>query len=132
MFDYDEILSKAPVLTFEEAKKAHQHILSSVDGAGKDARELYNDLVNACISYANIRAVWSISTNKVRNDTDLKRTRKHDAVINNVDILERYLKQRNMDTGWRKIIGKERFGQERKRQGDFACYVAYICGLTAR
>lgn len=132
MFDYDEILSKAPVLSFEEAKNAHQLILSTIDVAGKDANDLYSDLVDACISYANIRAIWSTSTNKVRSDIDLKRTGKHNAVISSLNALERYLNQKNIDTSWRKIVGTGTVGQERKRQGDFACYIAYVCGLAAR
>lgn len=132
MFDYEGLTFESLVLTFDESKRAHQLMIASLIRADDRAKELYNDFINACISYANIRAIWSTSSSKIRRDMDEKRTLKHDMVLSSLDILDKYLAKQNLATNWRDIIGKQHSGQERKRQGDFACYISYIHGLSAR
>ncbi|WP_334329119.1 hypothetical protein [Companilactobacillus sp. HBUAS59699] len=132
MFDYEELTFESLVLTFDESKRAHQLMHASLIVADDNAKELYSDFVDACVSYANIRAIWATSSSKVRYEIDEKRTANHNLVLSSLDALDRYLTKRNIDTNWRSIIGKQHSGQERKRQGDFACYIAYIQGLAAR
>jgi hypothetical protein len=51
----------------------------------------------------------------------------HDTVIDSIEILARLANKEGMDISWR-----EDLGDERKRIGDFACFVTYITGISNR
>ncbi len=52
---------------------------------------------------------------------------KHNAFIDSVNILARVLNSDGIETPWR-----EQLGNQRKRIGDFACFVSYIVGINNR
>ena len=55
------------------------------------------------------------------------RTVMHDSVIHSLDELAAYTKEHGKEAKWR-----EELGYQRKRIGDFACYVSLIYGVFAR
>lgn len=60
-------------------------------------------------------------------EADQGRSLKHDAFITSVNILARIAAKEDIDNSWRDEIGAER-----KRIGDFACFVSYITGISNR
>lgn len=62
-----------------------------------------------------------------RDEKDRQRTACHDAYISNLNIFGRYFNELGLDNSWRQQIG-----DDRKRIGDFACYIALFNGLGAR
>ena len=51
----------------------------------------------------------------------------HDSVIHSLDELAVYTKEHGKEAKWR-----DELGYQRKRIGDFACYVSLIYGVFAR
>ena len=51
----------------------------------------------------------------------------HDSVIHSLDELAAYTKEHGKEAKWR-----DELGYQRKRIGDFACYVSLIYGVFAR
>ena len=66
-------------------------------------------------------------SNGERMEADKGRTIKHNAFIDSLNILTRLLNSDGISTPWR-----EQLGDDRKRIGDFACFVAYIVGISNR
>ena len=62
-----------------------------------------------------------------RMDADAGRTMTHDGLITSVNVLARIAEKEGVDNSWR-----DRLGDERKRIGDFACFVSYITGISNR
>ena len=65
--------------------------------------------------------------------TDSRRTSAHDSVIMHINMLARYLKMQGSETAWRDVLGDEKEDpSNRKRIGDFGCYLAFVNALAAR
>ena len=62
-----------------------------------------------------------------RISEDDARSKKHDSVIIKFNMLAKYMEMQGWDSSWR-----EKLGNERKRIGDFACYIEYVYGINAR
>jgi hypothetical protein len=89
--------------------------------------DLRRDLVEAAIRYAALRVQWLQTEGEVRADVDVRRTRAHNAFIDQCNILARTMAARGEDISWRETLG-----QNRKDIGDFACYIHCFLGLAAR
>jgi len=83
-------------------------------------------LKKAC-AYASVRQQWEFWNNEEKLENDPSRTIKHNAFIDSVNILARLINSDGIETPWR-----EQLGDQRKRVGDFACFVAYIVGISNR
>lgn len=97
-----------------------------------ELNEAYNNFLESCVSYSEMRSRWLLLTREEQKRVDAVRTSKHNVVLLNLTILERLCTQKGYSTTWRDIIGKSELGEERKRQGDFACYVAFVLSINAR
>ncbi len=113
------------VLTYQEALEIYHTIQSQTDTSDPDIADLYQNLYQRAARYANFRAIWLTCTREERMDTDSNRTSAHDAFITAVDVISRLQKEEGK--AWR-----ARLGDDRKRVGDFACYLALFRGLEAR
>lgn len=61
------------------------------------------------------------------------RTSLHNAVILQVNVLAKYMRQVGKPALWRDLLGdEEKDPNYRKVIGDFACFLAFINGLCAR
>ena len=129
---YAEYLEKPSVLTFEDMNRLHEALLSAlkdVDG-GED---VYDKLVRAGTNYIDTRAGWKLMPKPVRKERNDERTARHDAVITALDELADLLEKEGRDISWRKEIGYEKDDKvNRKRCGDFGCYIAFINSINAR
>ena len=120
MFDYHEYLRKYDSITMEQAVEIYQRIYKALDPDDEDGMEILGEYLAAAGKYAR----------EEKSDTDANRTACHNKVIFHLNILSRYLASKEKDISWRNELGDEK--ENRKKIGDFACYVALMEGLDAR
>lgn len=89
--------------------------------------DLREDLLRSAIRYATVRAEFSLMNPDEKREADESRTRLHNVFIANCDIHARAMNKAGEVCTWR-----ERLGSDRKRIGDFACWMVLIAGLGIR
>ncbi len=112
-------------LQYTEALEIYNEMESHFDRTDEDIIYLYNSMIEKAIRYAHTRAEWTILTCQERIDKDESRSLLHDSFLSSVDIIART--QGETGSAWRK-----RLTDDRKRIGDFACYIALFKSLDAR
>ena len=130
MNTYEEYLNHKAghVLKIEDAQSIYKRMTDAIAKCEHEAKkELWDDFVQRCFNYTLVRCKWEFMDYQERIDADPSRTRMHDTVIDSIEILARLASKEGMDTSWR-----EDLGNERKRLGDFACFVTYITGISNR
>ena len=130
MFDYQAYLKKNDSITMEQAAEIYRKICEALDPDDEDGREILGEYLTAAAKYAGIRAGWNRLSREEKADTDANRTACHNKVIFHLNILSRYIASKGKDTQGRDELGDEK--ENRKKIGDFACYVALMEGLDAR
>ena len=129
---YEEYLQMPKSLPFNEMQELHAQILFGI-GTDTEAQELYEELIGASITYASIRAKWLTLSREEKASTDSRRTSSHDSVITHTNMLVRYLQMHGIETAWRDVLGDEKEDpNNRKRIGDFGCYLAFVNAIAAR
>lgn len=108
-------------MDYQEAEYIFQIIKSSKQ------RGLSDLLIKSAIRYAQMRVEWYFTNPEERIELDKERTRTHEALISNCNALARNMKEIGEDDSWRKKLG-----DDRKRIGDFACFVHAIIGISSR
>lgn len=124
-FVYDKYLKAPDSISFEEAMKIYGEIVEEAPDGNQAFDEAWDNAIEKMTAYADLRAHWKITPKPQRNND--QRTVKHDNVIASLDQLAECMKEQNLNADWR-----EELGNQRKRIGDFACYVSLIYGLSAR
>ena len=128
MFTYQDYLKEENTLSFQEAETIYNTIIKDATKNDKDFYEHWNDVLAKAIKYANIRAMWHTSFSQTdRIEKDDIRTSAHDSFITNLNMLVRYMESQGKDISWITTLGSNR-----KRIGDFACYLAYIYSINSR
>ncbi|HUO07857.1 MAG TPA: hypothetical protein VM008_06135 [Phycisphaerae bacterium] len=89
--------------------------------------DLRRDLLESAIRYAGLRVQWLQMDGEARADMDGRRSRAHEAFIDQCNILARNMAACGEDASWREVLG-----QHRKSIGDFACFVHLFLGIAAR
>jgi hypothetical protein len=115
------------ILSFNEAILLFGLIEKHMNLKDSDFMELYSAFVKSAIKYAQIRAEWYLMEIDEKVQKDPFRTTLHNSFIDSCNILSRYMKNMSLDSSWR-----ERLGDDRKRIGDFACYISAILGIKSR
>lgn len=129
---YEDYLKETKCLTLEEMQKIHESMELEIR-TDPDALELYRELLGTAIRYAGIRARWPQLSREEKMEQDPGRTACHDSVIVKCNMLSRYLRMQGKKAAWRDVLGDETADPyDRKRIGDFACYLAFVNGLNAR
>ena len=129
---YEEYIPMAKSLSLEEMAKIHREMTDEI-GNDEDALELYEELVLAANKYNTYRAGWCVWSREEKMEKDPSRTACHDAMIVKFNKLARYLKMQGKDAGWREKLGyEEEDVYNRKRIGDFACYIVFVNSICAR
>lgn len=129
---YAEYLDKPAVMTFEDMNRIHEALLAGVREL-EEGEEIYDKLVRAGTNYIDTRAGWKLMPKPVRKERNDERTARHNAVIIALDELAEKMKEAGLDTAWREEIGYEADDKvNRKRCGDFGCYIAFINSINAR
>lgn len=132
MNGYDEYLKSKRSLSFEEALNLHRQMLEEI-GTDDTAVELYKSLSSKASRYSGFRAEWITLSMEQKADRDSSRTSCHDSMIVEFNKLSRYLRSIGKAAGWRDMLGEEKDDPyNRKRIGDFGCFIALINALNAR
>ena len=113
------------ILTYEEAVEIYALMQDNLDRTDGDVMELYNRMLQKAVRYATTRAEWHMLTREEKLERDESRSMLHDSFISSINIIARA--EGEIGTQWR-----ERLTDDRKRIGDFACYVALFLAIDAR
>lgn len=121
----DVLQNMENTLQYTEALEIYTEMERLVDKTDTDIIYMYDSMIEKAIRYTNTRAEWNTLTREERRDRDSSRSILHDAFISSINIIART--QGEDGSVWRK-----RLTDERKRIGDFACYIALFKSLDAR
>ena len=124
-FIYENYLKMPDDLEFEQAMKVYEELLEENLEEDEIYDKLWDHALHCMIDYGSLRAHWKITPKTDRSNDD--RTVMHDSVIHSLDELAVYTKEHGKEAKWR-----DELGYQRKRIGDFACYVSLIYGVFAR
>ena len=122
---YQETLTRQEVLTYQEAIEVYQAIVSNLDETDEDIMDLFRLMQKNAVRYAQIRSGWFQMEREERNKQDRQRSIYHDAFIASCETMARI--EGAAGSKWMQVLGNDR-----KRIGDFACYIALFLGLEAR
>lgn len=123
---YEDYQTMPGSLTIGEMAALHKNIADEAD-LDADSADLYRNVFAAAVKYSQSRAGWPLWDREKRMSEDSTRTSRHNQVIDSVNILARYLQSQGKPAAWRDVLG-----DDRKRIGDFACYLVFIGSLNAR
>lgn len=123
---YEDYLSQPGSLTFEQMLSIYNEIMT---GAGRDENiaDLLAALLAAAVKYSESRSNWPLWDKEKKLEEDAARTSRHNQVIDCFNILARYQRKQGNPAAWRDVLG-----DDRKRIGDFACFLVFIESLNAR
>lgn len=130
--NYAEYLEMERSLPFEKMCQIHQEILTEV-GNDEDSLELYQDLLQVAERYSRFRSNWALWDKEEKMKQDESRTFCHNSLIVKFNQLSRWLRMQGKPAKWRDELGYEEYDKiNRKRIGDFACYIIFINSICAR
>lgn len=129
---YENYLSTDKSLSLESMMKLHCEMVNEI-GNDSGSLELYDELIETATRYASFRAKWLLMSKEEKMDSDPSRSSCHDSLITKFNMLARFLKMQGKSAGWRDVLGYEEDDKyNRKRIGDFGCYLAFVNSLLAR
>lgn len=126
-FCYDDFKNEKGIVSFSEAEQIYSSLLNSSNQLDKEFQEEWTTFVLLCVEYTSIRGKWHTLSREEKLANDEARAVTHNKVIYQLKILKSLANEQSNDVTW-----FEKFNDDRKRFGDFACYVAYIYALNAR
>lgn len=113
------------ILQYQEALELYTAMTENLNRHDADILDLYNRLLEKAVRYAHIRAKWNTLSREEKLQKDDFRTAAHDSFISSINIISRV--EGKIGLQWR-----ERLTDDRKRIGDFACYLALFQAIDAR
>ena len=132
IYTFEEYLTEPKSMDFNQMQKLHSDLLSEI-GNDAEAMELYGDLIDTAVKYAEIRARWMRFSREEKMDIDSLRTSHHDSLIIHFNMLARYLRMQGKEAAWRDQLGYEEDDRyNRKKIGDFGCYIVFVNSLGVR
>lgn len=125
---YDDYLEQPGNLKIEEALKIYTEMVDCISKCRlEDRMDFWKDFLERAAEYTNIRNRWEFMSHEEKMDADSGRTLAHNGFITSVNVISRIASGDGVDNSWR-----EELGDDRKRIGDFACFVTYITGISNR
>ena len=116
------------IITIEECMKFYSALVESISSCTvEDKLDFWNEFINRAARYAYIRNQWETMSIEEKISADDGRSKAHNVVIISLNTLARIVEGDGGDASWRAQLGNER-----KRIGDFACFVSYITGISNR
>ena len=111
------------MLQYEAAKNLYEEIKEKAVTYFKDGfDELYEMFLESAADYAKTRIAWSFMDQTTRMEEDGQRSVKHDSFMAMLSAVCRNLG----------IEGSDEIISDRKKKGDFACYIALFLALEQR
>lgn len=108
-------------LTFAEAVNIYGEITANAD------RQAVAGFLQHAVRYAGARTAYGLAAHAEQQLMGADRTRLHNRLLDAVEELSADMQRRGASTEWR-----SRLGDDRKRIGDFACFLHAIVGINAR
>ena len=109
-------------IPLERMVKLHTQMLEEIE-----------ELIKQANRYAQFRSNWILWSREEKMEHDANRTSCHDSLIVKFNQLAKFLQMIGKETQWRKELGFiEDDPYNRKRIGDFACYIVFVNSLCAR
>lgn len=116
------------ILTIEDAMRIYEKMAECIRQCTiEDKMDFWNDCLKKAARYAKIRNDWETMSREEKIETDSNRTSAHDSIITAINVLSRIAEREGIDNSWRTILG-----DNRKRIGDYACFISYITGISNR
>lgn len=132
MTTYEEYIQTNRSLSLEEMIALHRDITAET-AKDPDALAFYDELISTATCYQSFRANWLLWNHAEKLAQDPGRTACHNSLIVKFNQLARYLKMQGKPAAWRDALGYEEDNPyNRKRLGDFACYLVFINSINAR
>lgn len=129
---YSNYVTMQKSLTFEEMDHLYQTMISEI-GNDEDSLDLYQELLLTANRYSFFRSNWFLWSTEKKLEEDPNRTSCHNSLIIKFNQLARYLKMQGKSASWRDELGYEEDDPyNRKRIGDFACYIIFLNSIHAR
>ncbi len=88
---------------------------------------LLDQMRRAAARYAALRTEWALGSAEARTELEAARSSAHDAFIDACNILSRNMAARGESIEWRRELG-----DDRKKIGDFACWLTLSLALSVR
>lgn len=126
MNTFKDYLAMPSSLTLEEMAAMHEEMKEEIS-TDSDALELYRELSELALKYTKFRLDWMSYDREERLEKGSARSSCHNVFIDKCNILARYLKAQGKTAAWRDTLG-----EDRRRIGDFACYITFIGTLHER
>lgn len=123
----DNLLNDNTVFSYTQAEKAYKMIKDAYPEKDVKLKYLFTDMIEKAVHYTEYRLKWSLASMQERMAMDEERSRCHNLFIAALNRLSVYMYENKYDNSWEDLIGSDR-----KRIGDFACYIAYIYSVDAR
>lgn len=124
---YQKYLENNNALSVEEAEKIYCAIISQKIADDREFQQLFAGMQERAVSYAGYRAKWITLSQQEKMEIDEARSRHHDLFIKAKNDLVKYMYRNKMNIDW-----DDELGEDRKRIGDFACYMVFVMSLHAR
>lgn len=124
---YENYLNTKNAISFDIANQVYAAILSANPDNDNGLSILLEKMINQATDYAGIRSNWLLLSIQEAARMNLTRSLYHDLFIEAVNNVSDYMYKKGYGNQWRALLGKDR-----KRIGDFACYLSYIQSLNAR
>ncbi|MCR4792792.1 MAG: hypothetical protein K5871_08575 [Lachnospiraceae bacterium] len=116
------------ILAVEDAMKIYKEMAECIDKCTMPEKmRFWNDCIKRAAEYAKIRNDWELMTAEEKMAADEGRSLVHDGFIMSVNVLSRIAEKEGVDASWRSELG-----EDRKRIGDFACFISYVTGISNR
>lgn len=113
-------------LTFHEAEEFLSQI-EKTDSRDPLFQELFGEFLRTAKEYTDMRFEWHFMSLEDTMERDSYRTTLHNAFIDSLNILTKYLQKQGIETLWR-----ESLGSDRKRIGDLANLIVSIIAIRNR
>lgn len=127
IFSYNDFKNEKGIISFSEAGQLYSSLLNSSNQLDKEFQEEWTTFVLLCVEYASARGKWLTLLREEKLANDEARTVAHNKVIYQLKLLKGLANEQGNQVPW-----FDKFNDDRKRIGDFACYVAYVYALNAR
>lgn len=113
-------------MTFEKSIELYNEIVKVENDFLRD------EFIEKAVEYARIRTNWHFMDTDERRAENKGRTIKHDAFIDTINAILRFMKTNGANTDWYDELPDFRSKAGRKEWGDFACFIHCYLGIRLR
>ncbi|MGI6117932.1 MAG: hypothetical protein ACOYBC_06030 [Bilifractor sp.] len=126
-FDSASSREKDDTMLMSEADDIFRQLCTSLQSADKILVSLYTDMITKAVDYAGIRSEWLLLSPEEKKANKEERTLLLDTFIFTINELSGEMESRSIPISWR-----DRLGSDRRRIGDWACYLSLFYSLNSR